>query len=102
MSNDLNNNNMPAPKGHPRYGGRQAGVKNTLTPDLRGWIFAHLCDSRAQFMLDMEQLQPYQRVLIFEKLLSYVVPKVHSVQTQVEFNSLDETQLDSIIHQLNG
>jgi hypothetical protein len=45
-------------------------------------------------------LEPHQRVLIFEKLLSYAVPKMQSVEAKIDFNNLSDEQLDIIITEL--
>jgi len=49
----------------------------------------------------MKKLEPQQRVMIFERLLSYAVPKMASVEAKFGFNSITDEQLDKIIVELS-
>lgn len=66
-------------KGTSKTGGRQSGTPNKITTDLRTWINELLDGNRQQIIKDIKRLEPQQRVGIFEKLLSYAVPKLQSV-----------------------
>jgi hypothetical protein len=81
--------------------GRPRGTPNKVTTDLRTWISDLLDSNRLQIAKDIEQLEPQQRVMIFEKLLSYVVPKIQSVEAKVDLNRLTDEQLDGIIVELS-
>ena len=87
-------------KGTSKTGGRLAGTPNKVTTDLRGWINDLLDSNRKRITKDMKQLEPHQRVAIFEKLLSYAVPKMQSVEAKIDFNNLSDEQLDIIISEL--
>ena len=82
--------------------GRPKGTPNKVTTDLRDWIKELLNDNRQTFEADLKKLEPHQRVAIFEKMLSYSVPKMQSVEAQinVDLNRLSDEQLDTIIYEL--
>jgi hypothetical protein len=81
-------------KGMPKTGGRKKGTPNKTTVDLKMWINELLDNSRQQIIDDIKQLEPHQRVALFEKLLSYAVPKQQSVsiesQIQAEYACLEK------------
>jgi len=84
---------MAAKKGHKKAGGRQKGTPNKTTQDLRSWISQLLDDNRKQVIDDLKKLEPHQRVAVFEKLASYVIPKMQSIDATVqiaeEYNQLE-------------
>jgi hypothetical protein len=84
-------------KGTQKTGGRGKGTPNKVTTDLRTWINDLLDSNRQQIAKDIKQLEPQQRVMIFEKLLSYAVPKMQSVEAKIDLNRLTDEQLDTII-----
>jgi len=92
---------MVAKKGHIKAGGRGKGTPNKLTGDLRSWINELLDSNRLQIIDDMKKLEPQQRVMIFERLLSYAVPKMASVEAKIDFNNFTDEQLDKIIVELS-
>ena len=63
-------------KGTQKTGGRGKGTPNKVTTDLRAWINKLLDNNRKQIADDIKMLEPQQRVMFFEKLLSYAVPKM--------------------------
>ena len=85
---------MAAIKGHIKSGGRKAGTPNKSTQDMRAWINEFLNDNREQVIEDMAKLEPYQRVQMFEKLLSFAVPKQQSLSVeaavQAEYNAIEK------------
>jgi len=89
-------------KGSPKTGGRQKGTPNKITTDLRTWLNDLLNNNRQTFENDLHELEPHQRVAIFEKLLSYSLPKLQSVEAQIEqrLDNLTDEQIDVIINQL--
>jgi len=80
--------------------GRPKGVPNKATTDLRTWINELLDSNRLQIIKDMKKLEPSRRIAIFEKLLSYAVPKMASVEAKIDLNTLTNTQLDILINEL--
>ena len=80
--------------------GRPKGVPNKITLNLRQWISKFLDDNREQLLKDWEQLEPKERIVLFEKLLKYTIPTLASVQVESEYERLPEDQLDKIIDYL--
>jgi len=87
-------------KGNPKTGGRVAGTPNKVTTDLRKWINDLLDKNRLQFENDLKKLEPQQRVTIIERMLGYAIPKMSSVEAQIDFNKLSDEQLNTIINEL--
>jgi hypothetical protein len=87
-------------KGTQKTGGRAKGTPNKVTTDLRTWINELLDSNRGQIAKDIKRLEPQQRVMIFEKLLSYTIPKMQSVEAKIDLNALSDGQLDTIISEL--
>jgi hypothetical protein len=92
---------MSRKKGAVKTGGRTKGTPNRVTTDLRTWINELLDSNREQIIKDLKQLEPQQRVMFFEKLLCYSLPKLQSVEAKIELNSLTDEQLDKIIIELS-
>ena len=91
---------MGREKGQQKTGGRTAGTPNKVTSDLRGWINELLDSNRQQIAKDIKQLEPHQRVAIFEKMLGYALPKLQSVEAKIDFSRLTDEQLDIVINEL--
>ncbi|MBR5715449.1 MAG: hypothetical protein IKX59_02600 [Bacteroidales bacterium] len=74
--------------GRGREGGRAAGTPNKVTQSARNALEKLLLSPKAlkQMAKDLEQLQPYQRLQIQEKLLAYVLPRIQSTELQIEEN----------------
>jgi hypothetical protein len=87
-------------KGTKKTGGRSKGTPNKVTTDLRTWVTELLDANRQQIAKDIKQLEPQQRVIIFEKLLSYSVPKMQSVETKIDFEQLSDAQINLIINEI--
>jgi hypothetical protein len=92
---------MTRKKGYPKTGGRQSGTPNKVTTDLRTWINDLLNDNRRQITKDIKSLEPQQRVMFFEKLLNYAVPKMQSVEAKIDLNNLTDEQLNTVIAELS-
>jgi len=89
-------------KGTPKTGGRMKGTPNVVTSNLRGWINEVLNNNRTQFEKDLKRLEPYQRVVIFEKMLAYSTPKLQSVEAKIDLNLLTDEQIDVIINEITN
>ena len=66
---------MAARKGHSKEGGRAKGTPNKVTHDLRTWIKMILDENIERVKDDFESLESKDRLIIFEKLLQYVIPR---------------------------
>ncbi len=80
--------------------GRPKGSPNKITSDVRTWISDLIDKNRKQVELDLKKLAPKERLLILEKLMSYVIPKQAAVSTKLDFDSLTDSQLDELITKL--
>lgn len=80
--------------------GRPKGVPNKVTNDLREWITNFLEDNREQIQNDWKNLDPKDRIVLFEKLLKYALPTLQAMQLQTDFERLPDDQLDTIIENL--
>lgn len=69
--------------------GRPKGSQNKTTCETKQWITNFIDGHREQFENDFEQMEPEKRVAIFEKLMSYVVPKQTQVDINQEFKQLE-------------
>jgi len=81
-------------------GGRPKGTPNKITTELRQWITSFLEDNREQIQADWMELEPKDRIVLFEKLLKYALPTLQAMQLETEFDRLPDDQLDAIIESL--
>ena len=66
---------MSRKAGTIKTGGRKAGTPNKVTGALREFVVSLLEENREQVLLDMASVSPKDRLMIFERLLGYVIPK---------------------------
>lgn len=66
---------MPFEKGKLRTGGREKGVPNKITADLRAMLNDFLTVEWELIMQDFKQLELKERLIYYEKLLQYCLPK---------------------------
>lgn len=66
---------MAAKKGHIKSGGRAAGTPNRATSDIRTFVKNMLDDNMYKLQADFDSLEPKDRLMMFERLLQYVIPK---------------------------
>lgn len=59
--------------------GRKKGVPNKITQDLRERITAFLDDNWTSIEKDFKAIPPRERLMFYEKLMSYAVPKLQTV-----------------------
>ena len=83
-----------------KTGGRQAGTPNRNTKDLRQWVTAFIAANTEQIESDWQQLEPKERIQMFEKLLKYTLPQLQSVSNKIDFENMTDEQLDTIISEL--
>lgn len=91
---------MSRPKGLPKTGGRKKGQPNRSTGDLKEWIMKLIDSSLEQLELDMQSLEPMQRLQIAEKLMQYVIAKKSSVVAKVDIKDLSEDDINELISKL--
>lgn len=71
-------------KGTIKTGGRQKGSPNKVTSAVKECISKVLTDytNSETFLKDFAELEPKERLMIAEKLMNYVVPKMQSVAVE--------------------
>ena len=89
---------MAQPKGKTgNPNGRPKGSPNRTTTEVRQWLSKLIEKNRRQIERDLKAIEPKDRLLILEKFMSYTVPKMQSIQAQVDFNNLTDEQLDNLV-----
>ena len=92
---------MPIPKGVTNNpNGRPKGSQNKATADLRQWLTDFVHGQREQILLDWQSLEPKDRIIMFEKLMRFVLPTLQATTLRTDFERLTDTQLDNIINEL--
>lgn len=89
-------------KARKKTGGRKAGTPNKVTTDLRQWINNFINNNRKQIQQDWQQLEPKDRIVLFERLLKYTLPTLQSTSLDIDIESLNDEQLDYIIERLKS
>lgn len=80
--------------------GRPPGAANKATADLRQRISDFLISNWPKVEKDFKDLEPEKRIVLFEKLLTYILPKMSNVSLETDFDKLSDEQLDYIIENL--
>lgn len=65
---------MPAPKGHKKWGGKEKGTENKVTKEARQLIIDFVNKNSQDIQESYDNLEPFQKLQILDKLLKYVVP----------------------------
>lgn len=81
-------------------GGRPKGKPNKATKDLRQWINSFIESQTDQIQKDWQQLEPKDRIVLFEKLLKYSLPTLQATSLTTDFERLSDEDLDRIINEL--
>ena len=85
-----------------KTGGRQQGTPNKITKDLRERINGFLNDNWNSLQSDFKKLEPKDKLLFYEKLLQYGLPKLQSTELTGNLDRLSDEQLDIIINELKA
>ncbi len=84
--------------------GRPKGVANKANRPLKENISEFLSKNWTKIERDINKLDPYSRVQIYEKLLSYCLPRLKSVDANVsleqKLEGMSDSQLDALIDQI--
>lgn len=80
--------------------GRPKGTPNKITQDMRQWLSTVIDKNRRQIERDLKALEPKERLKMLEKLMQYVIPKQQAVKAEVDFATLTDDQLNTIVNQL--
>lgn len=92
------------PPGLPKTGGRERGSANKVTTDLRKSVNSFLNENWEDLKKAYKQLEPKDKLVFYEKLMAYSIPKLQSVSQDVTIqNNLEkmtEEQLNKLITQI--
>lgn len=84
-------------KGNP---GKPKGAKNKITEDIRQFVSDLLDENRQQIIDDLKELEPFDRVRVFEKFLAYVLPKQRATDFNLNVGQLTDDQIKQISNEL--
>lgn len=73
---------MSRNKGLPKTGGRSAGTPNKFTGTMKGFIIRVLEGNQQQFEEYLNKLPPKEFVMVYERLLQYIVPKQQNLKCE--------------------
>ena len=80
--------------------GRPKGIQNKSTNDLRQWVGEFIEGQREQIINDWKALEPKDRIVMFEKLMRFVLPTLQATTLQTDFDKMTDAELDYIINEL--
>lgn len=80
--------------------GRKPGTPNKVTKDLRKWVNNFIESQTDQIQKDWKQLEPKDRIVLFERLLKYSLPTLQATSLTTDLEKLTDAQLDQIIDEL--
>jgi hypothetical protein len=80
--------------------GRPKGIPNKSTNDLRQWVGEFIDGQREQILQDWQALEPKDRIIMFEKLMRFVLPTLQATTLQTDFDRMTDSELDYIIEGL--
>jgi hypothetical protein len=80
--------------------GRPPGARNKVQTELRDKIKLFLDGNFDAIQNDFDKLDPVQKLAFYERLLKFAVPVMSSQNIQIDFDELDESQLDEVINRL--
>lgn len=95
---------QPKRKHIPNPNGRPKGSKNKVTKDLRLAVKSFLDANWNDMQKSYKKLEPKDKLTFYEKLLSYALPKLqsidHSVMLTDKLEALTEAQLNILIENI--
>jgi hypothetical protein len=96
---------MGLPKGRTNNpGGKPKGATSKVNRDLKASISLFLENNWAKIEKDIKALDPFQRVQIYERLLSYSLPRLKSIDQTIELtqklDGLSDQQLHALIDKI--
>lgn len=86
------------PKNGVKYGGRVKGTPNKVTTMTKEVIASMLTEYQQSGLLakDFAELEPKDRMYIFDKLLNYALPKMQSVSADVSVSEQERRISDRL------
>lgn len=80
--------------GNPK--GRTKGKPNKVTKRIRDFVARLIDKNRELLMEDIVNLKPKDRLMIVERLLQYVIPKMESQKAEISIENLTDADLSSV------
>lgn len=80
--------------------GRPKGSPNKATKDLRQWINGFIESQTEQIQMDWKQLEPKDRIILFEKLLKYSLPTLQATSLTSDLEKLSDEDIDRIVNEI--
>jgi len=75
---------MSRKKGEKKTGGREKGTPNKITSDFKNFVGDLIIENADQIKKDMKNIEPEKRLIFFEKMLNYVLPKAQTIEIKEE------------------
>lgn len=87
--------------GRGRMGGRTKGTPNKTTAQIKDWVVALIGRNTEQIEEDLLAMEPKDRVMMFERLMRYVLPTQTTIeQTSSETESMSREDIMAEIERL--
>ncbi len=86
--------------GNPK--GRPKGAKDKVQSSIKEWVHELLNKNRTTVEADLKQCEPEDRLRFLLKLLDYVLPKLGTIQAEVNFDKLSDEEVNNIVNRLTG
>jgi hypothetical protein len=67
---------------------------------LRQWVGEFIDGQREQILQDWQSLEPKDRIMMFEKLMRFVLPTLQATTLKTDFDRMTDSELDYIIEGL--
>ena len=83
-----------------KTGGRQKGTLNKATVNLKATIQGIVERQFETLEYDLERMDAKDKINAVLKLIEYVLPKQR--ETKIDFNSLSDDEIDSLINKLKN
>ena len=80
--------------------GRPPGKPNKITTELRTRIKSFLDDNFETVKKDWKKLDPKDRILLYEKMLSFALPRMKESDIKLNLDEMTDDQLSRIIDKI--
>ena len=79
-----------------KTGGREPGTQNKVSGSLRQMINDFLSENWDQMQTDFKALDPKEKLMFYEKMLGYALPKLQSTTLTTDLDRLSDEQVDEL------